>query len=78
ERAVQAASLRLFGALAGILWRSALALGGSMLVVVAGDRLGLAPEAEVVAFLSRLDVILGLTIVITLGWLGGRRLWPST
>jgi hypothetical protein len=77
EKAVQKASLGLFAGFGSILLRSLAALALAYLPILAADALGLAPEAEVADFLSRLDVIAALSVVITLLWVLAGRLWPS-
>jgi hypothetical protein len=78
EKTARAASLRLLGALGSILLRSFVVLAACAVPVVLADLAGLAPRDAVAAFLARWDVIVGLSVLITLGWIVGRRLWPST
>ena len=77
EKAVQAAALKLFGAFGSILIRSALALIAAAVPILAADAAGIAAEPAVTGFLSRWEVILALTVIITLGWVLARRAWPS-
>ena len=77
ERAMQQASIRLFGHFASILGRVALALVVSLVPGGIADRSGMATAANVIAFLSRLDVILSVSVGMVLGYLIRIRLWPS-
>ena len=77
ERAMQQASMRLFGHFASILGRVAVALVVSLVPVVIADQSGVATAASVIAFLSRLDVVLIASVGVVLGYLIRIRLWPS-
>ena len=64
EKIVQAASIKLLGAFFSILLRSVGALLAAFLPIWLAGMTGLASEDAVLAFLSRLDVILITTVVI--------------
>ncbi len=68
ERAVQRASLGLFKAFGSIVVRSALALLSAIVPLWLADALGLAEMEAVVAYMSRWDVIIVVTVVLTVGW----------
>ena len=68
EDAVQRASLRLMGACASILMRSGLAAFTSLAPIWALSALGVVTVAEVMEFLSRSDVIAGVTVVMVAGY----------
>jgi hypothetical protein len=82
ETAVRRASLGLFGSLGSILLRAAGVFLASLLPVLLADAVGLAPASAVVAWLSRWDVIAGVTVAMVAVWLavklGARALWPRT
>lgn len=77
EKASQAAAIALFGAFAGLLLRSALALGAAALPLLAADAAGLLPLDAAIGFLSRWDVILVLSLAGIALWIAGARAWPS-
>lgn len=74
ERAVRAASLRLFGTFFSILARGLLALAVSLLPIWLADASGLAARERTIDFLSRWDVILISSVVIVLGYIVQARL----
>jgi len=78
ERAAQQASLVLLALCASIVGRSLLALAASAVPIVAADWSGLASSGDVIAFLSRVDVIVVASAVMVVGYLARRRLWPSS
>jgi hypothetical protein len=75
EKAVRRASLQLFGTFVSILLRGGFAIGVSLVPIWLGNVSGLAPGDQVIAFLSRWDVIAIASIVITIGYLIRMRLW---
>jgi hypothetical protein len=77
ERAMQQASVRLFGDFVSILARVLLSFGVSLFPIWAANRVGLAAWQRVVDFLSRADVALAISGVMLLGYFAVSRLWPS-
>jgi hypothetical protein len=77
EQAVQAASLRLFGAFFSILLRTALVLLAAALPLGLAGLAGLAAPEAVVAFLLRWDVIALTTLAMLAGYVVWRRLWAT-
>lgn len=69
EKAIQGASIKLFGAFFSIVIRSALALGISFLPIGMAHWTGLATMDEVIGFLSRWDVIVVISVVMIGGYL---------
>lgn len=74
ERAVRAASLRLFGAFGSIALRSALTLSAPLAVIWLGDMAGIAEAVATTDFLLRWDVIIGATVIGFAAWALARRL----
>jgi hypothetical protein len=72
EDAVQRASLRLMGSCASILMRSGLAAVTALAPIWALSALGVVTVAEVMEFLSRSDVIAGVTLVMVAGYATSR------
>ena len=68
EQGVRHASLALFRIFISILVRSTLTLLVSSVPIWLADFVGLAPSGDVIRFLSRWDVILVATGVITIGY----------
>lgn len=77
EKAIQRASIKLLSDFASILARGGLALAASLVPVWLMDAAGLADAHAVFGFLSRWDVVLVASVVMVLGYLARRRLWPS-
>lgn len=77
ERAAQQASLRLFGALWKLVYKSALALLGAIVPVLLMDAAGLVDAAAVTEFLSSWQALLGICVLMLFLWIVFRRLWPS-
>jgi hypothetical protein len=78
ERAVRQASIRLFSASASIAVRAVLAMLVSFVPVLIAETAGVATLTDVVAFLSRWDVMVITTLVIV-GYVVTKRAWqPST
>jgi hypothetical protein len=77
EKVVQRASIQLMGAFASILVRGALTFLASILPIWLGSLAGLAEIEEVMDYLSRCDVILIASVVITAGFVIWMRLWRS-
>jgi hypothetical protein len=77
EQAVQAASLRLFGAFFSILLRTALVLLAAALPLGLAGLAGLAAPEAVMAFLLRWDVIALTTLAMLAGYVVWRRLWAT-
>lgn len=75
EKTVQQASLSLAAAFGSIIVRGGLTLAASFVPIYLADRLGYASIEQVLSFLSRLDVIAVLSIVIIAGYVVGPRLW---
>jgi len=76
EAAIQTAALKLIGTFASIFFRSAAAVVASMAPIYLADFLGLAASESVIGFLSRWDVILGASLIITGFYFIRLRLWP--
>lgn len=76
EHAVQAAAVRLLGISGSLILRSLLALAAAFVPILAADLAGIAPHTATLAFMERWDVILIATVIITLGYVAGTRLWP--
>ncbi len=77
EKAVQRASIQLIGAFFSILVRSALAFLASFLPIWIASLAGLATIEDVLRYLSRWDVIVIASVVVTAGYVIWTRLWPS-
>lgn len=77
ERTAQKAAVDLAKAFVSILLRSALALLASFLPIWLAGWAGLADGAEVLAYLSRWQVIAIASIVVIASYLVWIRLWPS-
>jgi hypothetical protein len=77
EHAMQKASVRLFGQFASIVGRVAVALVVSFIPIAVADRSGMASATSVIAFLSRLDVIVVVSVAMIVGYMIRIRLWPS-
>ena len=76
EAAMQGAALKLIGTFASIFVRSVAAVVASMAPIYLADVLGLAASESVIGFLSRWDVILGASLIITGFYFIRLRLWP--
>ena len=76
ERAIQSAAIRLVAALGSLIFRNLLALGAAYLPILAADWAGIASHEVVLGFMGRWDVIVIATVVITLGFVVGARVWP--
>ena len=76
ERTIQAAAIRLIVASGSLILRNLLALGAAFIPILAADWLGIVPQGAVLAFMGRWDVILIATVVVTLGFVVGVRVWP--
>lgn len=76
EKAVQRASVQLFGAFFSILLRSIAALAAAVAPIYLADFMDLAPRMEVMVFLARWDVIIGATVIICGVYYAVARLWP--
>ena len=75
ERAVQAAAIRLVVASGSLFLRSLLALAAAFIPILAADWAGIVPQAGMLAFMERWDVIVIATVVVTLGYVVGLRVW---
>ena len=75
EKAVQGAAIKLVLGAGSILLRSLLALAAAFLPILAADWAGLVPQAAMLDFLARWDVILIATVVVTVGYIAGARVW---
>jgi len=76
EKAVQRASLRLFGDFVSIAVRGGLSVAAAILPLWLAAWLDLAPIDDVVRFLSRWDVMIVATVVIVAGYVAARRFLP--
>jgi hypothetical protein len=77
ERAVQRSSLKLVSDFVSILLRGGLSLAASLLPIWLMDAAGLVSARSVLGFLSRVDVMVGTTIVMVLGYVAWTRVWRS-
>ena len=68
ERAVQKASISLFGAFASILLRFVATLVFAAMPIWVADVLGIVSAEAVIAYLSRIDVIVVLSVVMVAIW----------
>ncbi len=78
EKAMQQASVSLFKAFGSILIRFVLTLIAAAIPVYGADLLGLVSADAVIGWLSRWDVIIGLSVIMIAAWVLKARLWPST
>jgi hypothetical protein len=69
ERAARRASGRLFLMAGSVALRGTLAAVIALLPVLAAERVGIVAFDDVVAFLSRWDVVLGASVLVLLGYL---------
>lgn len=74
EKAVQKASIQLFGSFFGLAFRFAAAIAGAVLPLWIADLSGWIPLADSFAFLSRIDVLVGTTVMMLALWWVGRML----
>jgi len=77
ERAVQAASLRLLGQFLSLVVRGGLAVGASLVPILAAAAIGLAPSNAVLAFLMRWPAWLLATAMGGAAWALGRQPRPE-
>lgn len=77
EKAVQRASIQLFGAFFWILMRGVAAFLVAFLPIWIANLAGIANTEDVVAYLSRWDVIVIVSLVVIGGYIIWMRLWPS-
>ena len=75
ERAVQRAALSLVVVSASLVVRSLLALIAAVIPILAADWAGIVPRTTTFTFMERWDVIVVATVVITAGFVVGRRFW---
>ncbi len=75
ERAVQGAAIQLVVTSGSLILRSLLALAASFMPILGSDWAGIVPQAEMLAFMERWDVIVVATVVVTLGYVVGLRVW---
>ena len=75
ERTVQTAAIRLVVASGSLILRSLLALVAAFVPILVADWAGITPQAAMIAFMERWDVILIATVVVTLGYVVGARVW---
>ncbi len=75
ERTVQTAAIRLVVASGSLILRNLAALAAAFIPILAADWAGIAPQAAMLAFMVRWDVILVATILVTLGAVVGARVW---
>lgn len=74
EKAVQKASIQLFGSFFGLAFRFAAAIAGAVLPLWLADLSGWISLAESMAFLSRIDVLIITTVMMLALWWVGRML----
>ena len=77
EKATQQASIKLLGIFFSILYRAILAFAAPWLPIWLADWLGWVKSEEVTAFLFRVDVILVSSILLSIIYFAGKRLWHS-
>jgi len=75
ERTVQTAAIRLVVASGSLILRNLVALIAAFVPILAADWAGTAPQAAMLAFMGRWDVILIATVVVALGFMVGARVW---
>jgi hypothetical protein len=75
ERAVQAAAIRLVVASGSLVLHSLLALAAAFIPILAADWAGIVPQAVMVAFMERWDVIVIAAVVVTLGYVVRLCVW---
>ncbi len=75
ERAVQAAAIRLVVASGSLVLRSLMALAAAFIPILVADWAGIVPQAAMLAFMERWDVIVIATVVVTLGYVVGLCVW---
>jgi hypothetical protein len=78
ERAVQRASVTLFGHFFSLLGRAAVAVAASLAPVALAAVTGLAPAHAVFGFLSRWPVWVVATGIAAAAYLGRRSSWPTS
>ena len=76
QRAVQSAGLSLLGFSANLFLLSIVALAVAFLPILLADAAGIASQEATLDFMMRWDVIIVASVVITIGWVLGKRLWP--
>lgn len=77
EKIVQSASVQLMAAFVSTVIRGALTFAASFATIWLADAAGLAAMEDVVRFLSRWDVIIIVTIALTMGYVIWGRIWRS-
>ena len=75
EHTVQAAAVRLVVASSSLILRSLLALSAAFIPIIAADFAGIVPQAAMLDFMGRWDVIVVATVAVTLGYVVGLRVW---
>ena len=75
ERTVRTAAIRLVVISGSLIVRSLVALIAAFVPILAADWAEVAPQAAMLAFMERWDVILIATVVVTLGYVVGVRVW---
>jgi hypothetical protein len=75
ERAVQAAAIRLVAVSGSLILRNLAALIAAFVPILVADWAGIVPQTAMLAFMGRWDVILIATVVVTLGFMVGVRVW---
>lgn len=76
EHTVQTAAIRLVVASGSLILRNLVALTTAFVPIFAADWAQIAPQADMIAFMGRWDVILIATVVVTLGVVVVVRIWP--
>lgn len=77
ERASRKAAIDLLRCALSIAARFSVSIVGAGIPILAADALNLADANDTIAYLSRLDVIVVSSIVLTVVFLVGRRIWPT-
>ena len=75
ERTVQTAAIGLVVASSSLILRNLVALTAAFVPILAADWAEIVPQAAMLAFMGRWDVILIATVVVTLGFVVGVRVW---
>lgn len=73
EQAARSAAIGLFGGFLSIVWRTAAAVAASLVVLYAGDWLGIFDADAVMTTLASWEFIVGTTVVITVLWIAFSR-----
>ena len=77
EKATQKAAISLLRSVVSIATRCAVSIVAAGIPIYAAQVLGIAPVSDTIDFLSRWDVILISSLVISVLYLVGRQLWAT-